>query len=383
MRGCMLKQAPGVDAVEFGEDCNYQIAEEYEMYDPETETVFPYPNTTGATTAAAASPAASSKRAGQGRDAGECVDSTGNDIDSGSYHHRGSDQAKKEHLHHPGSDQRISSGDILTLTMVWTNVYGLGIACFFLSYITTMASPLSTYSFIVSLSALSIYEAVQERRFPMERQWNVGRASGQLRTALHSGVLVLCLIGMCIIGVHVSDVHRGMVGRIKVEDVFLGILGPISTPLLLKAVRRPHTTIVGTLETSAPFTFFMAITFMATAMALGMRPYESPQAVARNVVAATILMPAAWGGSIVLILHCVFRRRLLYVLAVCMVVSTGREFTLHKRNAHVIASLLFSIVAFILATIASSNKSIRWLAKKLSVVVEDSALPSTASTTKP
>lgn len=250
------------------QDCNYQITnDEYEVYDPETETVSAYPLMQRGDGPATSHVGGKKEEAAAG----------GKDIDAGSYHTRGAAQAKKEHLQHPGSDQRISSGDILTLTMVWTNVYGLGVACFFLSYITTMASPLATYSFIVSLCTLSIYEAVQERRFPAERMWNAGRASGQLRAALHSCVLVLCLMGMCIIGVHVSGVHRQAVGSIHPEDVFLGILGPICTPLLLKAVRRPHTTIVGTLETSAPFTFFMAITFMATAMALGMRPYETPQ----------------------------------------------------------------------------------------------------------
>lgn len=97
------------------------------------------------------------------------------------------------------------------------------------------------------------------------------------------------------------------------------------------------------------------------------------------MVAATVLMPASWGGAIVFILHCVFRRRLLYVLSVCMVVSTGREFTLYKGDGHVIAAFLFSTVAFILTVLASSKESMHWLGKKLSVVVEDANLPSQPS----
>lgn len=200
-------------------------------------------------------------------------------------------------------------GDILTITMIWTNVYGLGAASFFMSYVCTMASSLATFSCIVSMVAISIYEAIQERRHPFERQWRIGRAAGALRSGLHTMILVLSIGSMCTIGAHVAAIHVNSIGTIQPEDVFLGIIGPVIAPLLLKMVKRPHTSMIATMEISIPFTMFICITFMSTALALGMRPYESQGEIARNIVATTTLLPFAWGCCTACILHCVFRRR--------------------------------------------------------------------------
>lgn len=88
------------------------------------------------------------------------------DIDEKMYKETAKDQANREQAANPNVDKNLlASGNMITFTMVWTNVYGLGAATFFLSYIFTMASTLSTFSFMAGLSAISIYEAIQERRY--------------------------------------------------------------------------------------------------------------------------------------------------------------------------------------------------------------------------
>lgn len=288
------------------------------------------------------------------------------DIDAHVYKTTGDVQANNEQKANPSLTRDVLvSGDILTVTMVWTNVYGLGVSAFFLSYIVTMSSTLSTFSFVVGLSAVSMYEAIQERRFPMQRQWNAGQVTGQFRSAAHFSILVLCIVSMSIIGVHVSSINMNQVNNIRAEDVFLGILGPVFTPLMLKGVRRPHTTIIGTLETALPFTVFMCVTFIATSMAMGMRPYESPEEIARNVLAATTLLPFTWGVSILYILYCTCRKRMVYVFSAFMVVLTGRELTLSRNSGVVVSSFVFAVTAFAISMLASSSTTIRWVSAKL------------------
>lgn len=293
-------------------------------------------------------------------------ENNGGDIDATVYEKTGDIQTQNEQKANPTLNRDVLvSGDILTVNMVWTNVYGLGVSAFFLSYIVTMSSTLSTFSFVAGLSAVSLYEAIQERRFPMQRQWNVGQVTGQFRSAAHLAILLLCITSMSIIGVHVSGITMNHTNNIRTEDVFLGILGPISTPLMLKGVRRPHTTIIGTLETALPFTVFMCVTFIATSMAMGMRPYESPEEIARNVIAATTLLPFTWGISILYILYCTCRKRMVYVFSAFMVVLTGREVTLNKNSGIVVSSFVFAVCAFCISIIASNSTSIQWVSSRL------------------
>lgn len=285
-----------------------------------------------------------------------------NDIDAKAYKERAQSQAKHIAKGDNSVAKKVFRGDILTITMVWTNVYGLGVASFFMSYVVTLASSLCTFSCVVSMSAVSIYEAYKERVDPIRRQWNAGRSTGKLRSGLHSTVLIISIASMCTIGAHVAGVHVNSIGYIQPEDIFLGIVGPVMTPFLLKSVRRPHTTTISTLETSLPFTVFICATFMATALALGMRPYESQNELGRNVAAATTLLPLAWGMVTFFVLHCIFRRRMLYVFSTFMTVFAGRELTMSKGSSVVLATFFLQLFAFML-TIASSNTfALDWIA---------------------
>lgn len=287
---------------------------------------------------------------------------TNQDIDAKAYMSRAHSQAKHEAKGDNAIAKRVFRGDILTITMVWTNVYGLGMASFFMSYIATMASSLCTFSCVVAMSAVSIYEAYKERVDPIRRQWNAGRGTGKLRSGLHSIVLTISIASMCTIGAHVAGVHVNSIGYIQPEDIFLGIVGPVVTPFLLKSVRRPHTTTISTLETSLPFTVFICGTFMSTALALGMRPYETQNELGRNVAAATTLLPLAWGMVTFYVLHCIFRRRMLYVFSTFMVVFAGRELTMSKGSSVVLATFFLQLFSFMLTIASSNTMALDWMA---------------------
>lgn len=253
-------------------------------------------------------------------------------------------------------------GDILTITMVWTNVYGLGTACFFLMYIITMASSLATYSFLVSLYTVCVYEAIRERMLPYHKHWHAGRMSGQIRHGLHMFSMFMGLIVVSLLGVHIAQIEMNKPNHIEVVDVFFAILAPLATPWMLKGVRRPHTTIMGSLEISLPFSAFMSLSFMTTALAMGMKPYEIQDELSRNMVAVTVVLPVLFGGVVMLFLHFMFRRRMLYVFASFALVFTGREFTLDKTQGMVWASFLLSSCMFGAVLMASSKRIIKGIA---------------------
>ena len=287
------------------------------------------------------------------------------DIDAKSFAARATSQVKHESMGDGSVARRVFRGDILTITMIWTNIYGLGIASFFMSYVATMASSLCTFSCVVAMSVVSLYEAYMERADPIKRQWHVGRGTGKVRAALHTTVMVISIASVCTIGAHVAGIHVNSIGYIQPEDVFLGIIGPVVTPFLLKGVRRPHITTLATLETSLPFTVFICVTFMSTALALGMRPYESSNELGRNIAAATTLLPLSWGLVTICVLHCVFRRRMLYVFSTFMTVFAGRELTISKNSNVVIATFILQFVAFMLTIAASIPYSVGVIADVL------------------
>lgn len=256
-----------------------------------------------------------------------------------------------------GSDKQLLPGDILTVTMVWTNVYGLGLAFFLLMPIVTMGSTLAVYNFILGLDLVVVYETIQERRDPMYRykQWRAGLLGARIRNGLHMAALLIANVVIILMGTHVSSIHINKVGQIKVEDVFLGVIAPLLTPFLLKAVRRPHTTIVGTMELAMPFCAFLALTFMISVLAMGMKPFEVKEQLSRNMVAATILLPLFYGGVIMYMLHCILRRRMLYVLCSFLTVFVGRQFTFSKQQPVVSSSFVLSSITFLIVITTSSN----------------------------
>lgn len=239
-----------------------------------------------------------------------------------------------------------------------------------MSYIATMASSLCTFSCVVAMSVVSLYEAYKERTDPVRRQWQAGTGTGRIRSGLHTIVLVISIASMSTIGAHVAGVRINSIGYIQPEDVFLGIIGPIFTPFLLKGVRRPHTTTIATLEVSLPFTVFMCVTYMATALALGMRPYESQNELGRNVAAATTLLPLAWGAVTFYVLHCIFRRRMLYVFSTFMTVFAGRELTMSKGSSVVLATFFLQLFAFSLTIASSNSMMLGWVATIMGMEVE-------------
>ena len=282
------------------------------------------------------------------------------DIDAKAYALRAQSQTKS--IGDTVVAARVLRGDILTITMVWTNIYGLGIASFFMSFIATMASSLCTFSCLVSMSVISLYEAYRERSDPLSRGWDNGKPAGKIREALHVIILTMSIASMCTIGAHVGGVHINAIGYIKQEDIFLGIIGPVITPFLLKIVRRPHITTISTLETSLPFTMLLCVTFMATGLALGMRPYESSNELARNITAATTLLPLSSGVVLVYLLHCIYRRRMIYIFSTFMVVFAGREITVSKNSSVVVAAFFLQLLAFILTIIASTPRALGYVA---------------------
>lgn len=261
--------------------------------------------------------------------------------------------------------KQVLSGDILTVTMVWTNVYGLGLAFFLLMPIITMASTLAMYNFIVGLQAVTMFEIVQERRDPQYRfkQWRAGRIGARIRNGLHMAAFILSNVVFVLMGVHVASIQINKIGKIKVEDVFFGIIGPLLAPILLKKVRRPHTTILGTMELAMPFSAFLSLTFMVSVLAMGMKPYDIKEQLSRNMVASTVILPVFFGGVIMYVLHCVLRRRMLYVLVTMTLVFVGRQFTFNNKQPLVSASFILACISFFIILVTSSKYTMKWLSK--------------------
>lgn len=254
-------------------------------------------------------------------------------------------------------NKRIFTGDILTVTMVWTNVYGLGLACFCMSYIITMASTLASFSFMAGTSSICVYELVQERWNPMKDQWRLGRPESKLRSALHIMALLIGIIGMSLLGHHITSIRMNTVGNIRGEDALFGIVAPILTPLLLKAVRRPHTTIIGTVEVALPFACCICLVFLVASIsgASGHLPSDISQQ-GRNIAVSATILPAVWGCSLMYMLHCIFRKRMIYVFCSFLLVFAGRELTMHRKEAAVLGSFVLCLISFSFCVIASFKK---------------------------
>ena len=264
----------------------------------------------------------------------------------------------------PEKNSSPKRDDIMTTSMVWTNVYGLGIAMFFLSYVCTMASTLATFSFSVGMAFVCIMDAVQER-YTSSSAWPPGSKYERFRSLLHASCLTFTIASMCTVGAHVSSMNVNRIGNILPEDVFLGVVGPCLTPFLLKGVRGHRGGLVSTIEISLPFTMFICVTFMCTALAMGMRPYESQEEIGRNLAAATTLMPLAVGASAYYVLHCTTRRRSLYVFSTFMMVLMGRELTMNRGSVVVISAFVVQLFGFLMSMAASSLGAVEWSADLL------------------
>ena len=60
-------------------------------------------------------------------------------------------------------------------------------------------------------------QAVQERRFPHERQWHLGKSTGRMRAGIHSAAIMLGITSMCFMGVHIGGMHINKIGGIHTE----------------------------------------------------------------------------------------------------------------------------------------------------------------------
>lgn len=256
-------------------------------------------------------------------------------------------------------------GDIFTVSMIWSNVYGLGAACFVLMPIMTMASSLCTFSFLLGLNAASVFEAIQERRDPQYKfkQWSAGKRGARVRNTLHTCALLLANVSIIMIGANIFSMQMNQAGYIKVDDVFLGIIAPHLTPIILRGVRRPHTTILCTMEVALPFTAFMACMCIISMIGMGLKPFEMQHQLARNMVAVTILLPGFFGIVIMYTLHCTFRRRMLYILCTFLVVFVGKQFTFSRDQPAVIGSFVLSAIAFGIVLATSSKSTMKILGK--------------------
>lgn len=211
---------------------------------------------------------------------------------------------------------------------------------------------------------------------------------------------------MCTIGAHVAAVHVNSIGNIKPEDVFLGIIGPVFTPILLKAVRRyarlpPMSSLCAPCDTMCPMeqapyhdtgnngsltTIYnvhlhhVHVDSTGTrdealrvpgrnrqvriAKILFSRPKQQPLTPPpphRNIVATSTLLPFAWGCSMAFILHCTFRRRTLYILSSFMTVFAGREMTMSSGSKIIVATFLMQSIASMMTIVASNADALEWM----------------------
>jgi hypothetical protein len=310
---------------------------------------------------------------------------------------------------------RGAAAEVLTLSMIWSGVYGLGLSTFFLSYILTMASTLATFSFVVGLYTMSLYEhctmRVEALFGPGTQLWagengaatdNSAAASAaarlqrksqeeRMRSGMHVVVLLLALICLTFLGVHVSRIDMNRAGHISLVDVFMAVIFPMLTPILLKTIscrrdralgRRAYhrqggrcaqaaasspdrgavqrlsvPCVLATWEVSLPFAMAMCVLFIVSMVGGGGMPRQVRDHVARNIAAATTIIPMAWSLSMVVLLEAVFQSNMIEVLATVLVVASGREFTLHKSDAVVACMFVVAVPTFLL-TLLVSNRGI-------------------------
>lgn len=183
-------------------------------------------------------------------------------------------------------DPSDTQEEILTLSMVWSGVYGLGMATFFLSYIVTMASTLATFSFLVGLYAVSLHESVTKRLYQLEHSAAADKSSKDgVRSGINCIVMVTGIISMSFMGVHIARLDINVSGQITPVDVFMGVIFPMITPLLLKAVGSKQeycrVPVLATWEVSLPFTMAMCILFVVATIEGGSVPYQVRSHIAR------------------------------------------------------------------------------------------------------
>jgi hypothetical protein len=142
------------------------------------------------------------------------------------------------------------------------------------------------------------------------------------------------------IGANIFSMQMNQAGYIKVDDVFLGIIAPHLTPIILRGVRRPHTTILCTMEVALPFTAFMACMCIISMIGMGLKPFEMQHQ-----------------------LHCTFRRRMLYILCTFLVVFVGKQFTFSRDQPAVIGAFVLSAIAFGIVLATSSKSTMKFLGK--------------------
>lgn len=270
-------------------------------------------------------------------------------------------------------------GEVLTLSMVWAGVYGLGLATFFLGYIITMASTLSSFSFLVGLYAVSLYETVKVRMYSLEHGHSAGKAE-HAQARFNSLILVIGVVCMSFMGVHIASIDMNMAGRISAVDAFMGVIFPATTPWLLKGIgkgRNGSIPVLATWEVSLPFTMAMSILFIVGVTGSGSVPYQVRSHIARytnclqclhrvdgilslfvlrrNVAAATTIMPFAWGVAMLCILQSVFHNNTIHVFATFMTVASGRELTLYNTNPVVWCMFITSLFMFAVVMITHSK----------------------------
>lgn len=204
-------------------------------------------------------------------------------------HGGGETSCSVEYEYSFGKDGSAADREVLTLSMVWSGVYGLGLATFFLGYIITMASTLASFSFLVGLCAVSIYETVKARLYSLEHNKQGMAGPDQARHALakfDSLVLVTGIICISFMGVHIASIDMNVAGQISAMDVFMGVIFPAATPWLLRGIgkkRNGSVPVMATWEVSLPFTMAMSILFVVGVAGSGSVPYQVRSHIARYI----------------------------------------------------------------------------------------------------
>lgn len=80
----------------------------------------------------------------------------------------------------------------------------------------------------------------------------------------------------------------------------------------------------------------------------------------RNLAAATTLIPLSLGFTMAYVLHCTFRRRMLYTFSTFLAVFLGRELTMNRGSYVVIASFVVQFFAFVTTIVASDGPAVEW-----------------------
>jgi len=256
-----------------------------------------------------------------------------------------------------------SPTDVLTISMVWSSVYGLGVSFFVLGYVYCMGSTLCTFSFLVGLIVASLLESLNWGIPGIEEEEDVDQGQAEkdkTRIAASCVCLFLSFIAMCLMGVHtVRHSTINMAGKITAADTFLAIIFPMFIPMLLRGTSGLHPTmsITGTLEISFPFTLIICTVYIASF--LSSTPVL-PLHMVRNTLTATLVMPLLLLFSILYTLTCVFRRRIIHMVAPYLVVASGRELTMYRDDAVVICMLFMSLVALGFTLMTTSSEVLEY-----------------------